>query len=132
MGWNTAFCLHTLHVFRLPQFTTGMIAELLVCQFPLASPRWVLWISSLLLVASVVACAVGTGVLSGNERWVFSNVYPLFAEFFTTTLFVAFLMALSSPQVKDSLVAKFLSSRPLSYLWDVSYALYCTHWPVLE
>ena len=132
MGWNTVFCLHTLYVFRLPQFVAGMIAGLLVRQSPLTFPTWTLWISTLLLVASVVACAVGTGVLTGSDRWVFSNVYPLFAEFFTTTLFVAFLMALSSPRVKDSLVAKFLSSRPLSYLGDVSYALYCTHWPVPE
>jgi len=131
MGWNTALCLHTLFVFRLPQFVAGTIAGLLVRQAPLKSPRWALWISTGLLVASVVACAVGTGVRTGSERWVFSNIYPLFAEFFTTTLFVVFLMALSSPRVKDSLVAKFLSSRPLTYLGDISYALYCTHWPVL-
>jgi peptidoglycan/LPS O-acetylase OafA/YrhL len=130
-GWTSAFCLHTLYLFRLPQFVAGMIAGLLARQSPVASPRRLLWISVALLVASVVACATITGVMQGFARYEFFNVYPLYAEFVTTALFVSLLMALSSARVQDTVVARFLRSRPLAYLGDVSYALYCTHWPVL-
>jgi peptidoglycan/LPS O-acetylase OafA/YrhL len=131
MGWDTAFCLHTLFFFRLPQFVAGMIAGLLVRQSPLSNPRLALWVSCLLLAGNLVACAAGTDILHNAGRYEFVNTYQLFAEFFTTGIFVPLLMALASPRVQDTLPAKFLSSQPLVYLGDISYALYCTHWPVL-
>lgn len=130
-GWKAGYFMHIFFLFRIPQFAAGMVGALLVQRAPLRSPVPILWICSLALTAELLACALATGLTSGTSRIRVFFTFTLYAEYFIPGVFVAFLAALASPAAQSTLLVRVLASRPLNYLGDISYALYCTHWPVL-
>jgi peptidoglycan/LPS O-acetylase OafA/YrhL len=130
-GLEYAWILHFFVGFRIPQFVLGMAAALMTQRRPLRRPVLRAELCSFFLLLNFAACALITAFLVDRVRMYFWLLYCHFAEFALPGLHAAWLSGLASPGGARGPSARLLSSTPLRKLGDVSYALYCTHFPVL-
>ncbi|MCP2252339.1 Peptidoglycan/LPS O-acetylase OafA/YrhL, contains acyltransferase and SGNH-hydrolase domains [Prauserella aidingensis] len=103
---------------RIWEFALGGLLALVIDR--IALPRALRLVLGWLGVAGLVSCGLILQV---------GSVFPGYAALWPTmsAVFVLVAGATASPLGAD----RFLSSRPVSYLGDISYALYLWHWPVL-
>ena len=130
-GLNLVWVLHFFVGFRIPQFVLGMTAALMTQRRPLRRPVLRAELFGFLLLINFAACAIITAACVDRVRVYVWLLYSHYAEFLLPGLHAAWLSALASPAGVHGPSARLLSSAPLRRLGDVSYALYCTHFPVL-
>ncbi len=113
---------------RISHFAMGICAGLLAkrsVSLPV-SPTVMAEICSFILFLGMVLCAVVTGISTSN--W---GTFMLFYEFSVPIVHCLWLLALSNPSC-GGLTQKLLSTKPLRALGDISYSLYCFHFPTLN
>ena len=130
-GLNLAGVLHFFVGFRIPHFVIGMVAALMTQRRPQRRPVLSAEVCGLLLLANFAACALITAALTDGARVYVWLLYSHYAEFLLPCLHAIWLSALASPDGAHGPSARLLASAPLRRLGDVSYALYCTHFPIL-
>jgi len=130
-----AWPMHFLFILRLPQFVVGMAAALLAARAPLRHPAAVADGCSLLLAANIAACGglttvvrASAGETAGGYVWL---LWSHWAEFLLAPVHALWIAALASPGGGGATRAV-LGSRPARALGAISYALYCTHFPLLS
>jgi peptidoglycan/LPS O-acetylase OafA/YrhL len=112
--------------FRIPQFATGIYAGLLAKRCPLSRPTLYAEICSCLLVVNQIICAVlGTGN-NGYFNW-----HKYVISFVLLPVHAVWVSALTHPECRGPTRA-LLSNRPACFLGQISYALYCLHFPVIS
>ena len=124
---NLIGILHISFLFRLPQFVVGVISGLLLERHVLTFPTVYAELSSIILACSFIGCALVT-YYSGATAW---GYYIIASEFLLLPVHALWISALSSPSCNGP-TAIIFSSPPLQALGTISYALYCTHYPVLS
>jgi peptidoglycan/LPS O-acetylase OafA/YrhL len=117
---------HIFCVFRIPHFLTGIYAGLLAKRCPPSHPTLAAEICSCTLIAEMVVCAVlGTG----NHSYL--TVHTYIADFALPPIHALWIMALTHPDCRGP-TRFLLSSPPARFLGDISYSLYCLHFPVIS
>jgi peptidoglycan/LPS O-acetylase OafA/YrhL len=124
-GLPYAFFLHAFVGFRILHFALGIVAGLLVKRYPTFRATLIAEACTFLLLANFITCAV---LCTGDIG--FYVVYMYFSEFIIGPVQALWLMALSHPSCAGP-TKRVLMLTPLRKLGDISYSLYCTHWPVL-
>jgi peptidoglycan/LPS O-acetylase OafA/YrhL len=141
-----SFVLHAFAYFRLLHFSIGVAAGYWA-QRTTSLRHFVLWgeaLSLCLFAHFVLSVVIITRAPAANfERLHLQDVYSLLSEFLVPIFHAAWIAALTQPASVDkpgtsvalpwwALSRRALSSRPLKFLGDVSYSLYCVHWPVFN
>ncbi|KAJ3047218.1 hypothetical protein HK097_000116, partial [Rhizophlyctis rosea] len=118
-GWGIMF-VHYFGIFRLPQFVIGMSFAFVGRRVRLSRP--VLWaeIVTVLLILNQVASAFNA------FPW-----YNFYMEFALPPVHGFWLMCLSQAAGKGP-TSWALNTRIARFLGEISYSLYCLHWPVLN
>ena len=129
-----AWVLHFFAIFRLPQFAMGVAAGLLAQRRPLRRPRLTAEALSLVLAANIAFCAGLTAAVVPRISGYIWLLYSHHVEFYIVVVHCYWIMALTTPRAAGGggPTARVLSSFPLRALGDVSYALYCLHFPVIQ
>lgn len=103
-------------LFRLPEFITGIITGILVFKFNWKIQTWIA--ISLLIITTIHIAFIGPRILGTlTHNWIFLPTI------------VSLLSVLSQP--KQSILFKWLESKPLQYLGKISYAFYIFQLPIL-
>ncbi|KAJ3194792.1 hypothetical protein HK101_001911 [Irineochytrium annulatum] len=119
--------LHVSFAPRLVQFAAGIAACLISRRLgpEIRHATLITEFLTLFFVGFITLVLIrGTG--NNNEYFRLSFGY----EFLVAPLHALFLAVLTHPDAARGPTAMLLSSRPMKFLGDVSYALYCTHMPV--
>lgn len=121
---------HTFVLFRGPQFFAGVILALLLdtsAIMKITSDKWdmIADIGSIALALTQVGCSLLMG--SGSVEWV---KYMFFCEYLLLPLHMAWVAALIKG--KSSLTYRILNSKLAITLGDISYGLFCLHYPIMS
>ena len=130
-GLNLGTIVHFFAPFRFPQFALGMAHGLLAQRVTLQHATLYAEALSLLMAANIAACAGMTARMAPDVAYTSWMIYCQLAEFLLPWFHSAWLWALTAAGGGGPTRA-LLSSRPLRALGDISYSLYCVHFPVLQ
>jgi peptidoglycan/LPS O-acetylase OafA/YrhL len=137
-GLSLTWVLHFFALFRLPHFALGVASGLMAQRRPLARPTLRVEICSAVLLLNLLVCAALTAVVVPRASAYVWLLYSHYMEFLIPPVHAVWLSALAAPPPPGCCGAgggptrRLLSCRPLRRLGDVSFALYCLHFPILQ
>jgi peptidoglycan/LPS O-acetylase OafA/YrhL len=118
-----------LHVFgplRVPQFLVGVFAGLIAKRSPPPRPTLTAELCTAILLANLIVCAaLGTH----NNKYLIPHQH--IAEFALLPVIALWILALAHPDCRGPTRAV-LCTLPFRFLGDISYCLYCLHFPVIS
>lgn len=145
---SISFFLHTFPLIRIFPFIIGMCACFMLKRWGMKHPVMVTEVCSAILLSSQIMCPLITA-MGGNDQgartylWFF---YSYIAEYFLSVVHALWIAALCSINVEKSEGGSVrgwcgaassspthwvLTTRPMQWLGEVSYAVYCLHWPII-
>ena len=129
MGIETVFFPHVHFLFRAPHFYLGVVTGLLSQRIGLRYPTLLAEGCSAILLLNNVACAAVAH--SGGKDFSPYLTYMAHAEFLLPPVMALWVWALSCSGCSGP-SRWVLTCRLPQWLGNVSYSLYCTHWPALH
>lgn len=131
-GWE----LHVLVYYRLPQFFAGLCTGVLARRAAGAADgrkrggSSTLLAEAMSLLLAALFLAIPLLCFQEGRDIPFQHRLMFYAEFLILPVHCAWLYALSQPDC-GGLTRAVLSSRPVQWLGEISYSIYCLHWPLM-
>jgi peptidoglycan/LPS O-acetylase OafA/YrhL len=119
---------HFIFIFRLAPFWMGICGGYLARRGSFHdSSYWTDFYSSILLI-NLIVCAIVTEICDGDTVGYLG--YSALAEYVLPMIQVYWLIHLSQPSCQST-TRRVLTHPILKFFGQISYSLYCIHWPVL-
>lgn len=130
-GINNGWALHVMVYYRWPQFLGGVCTGIL-------AKRWAAqpWQHATLLAEGMSSCLALMFILcpvlstQPNSDFAYYMTFMYYAEFVTPIIHCGWLLGLTHPDCRGWSKAV-LSWKPVRMLGEISYSLYCLHWPIM-